>query len=276
MPRNEEHHEKLRELQSHPAVIEHLEVESFGRSLIEVWQGNWRELANILSGVANDQNLIVQMATVDSDMLRLQLWAELSRRLHNYLAATMTVVDHSRRLMDARTGPTTLEFRNRLAAVTLEPEMRFVQELRNYTLHRKLPAPGHRMTMTRQPDGTFAETSELQLGTKELLDWDGWSTGSRRILEGDGDTIDIRHPLEWHAAIFFDLNSWLYRALASDNAEGLEVANRLVEEVNMALTGGGTLEEVRSMMARRQSGIHEMMRDDVPVRPSDVTGENGL
>ncbi|HEY3947357.1 MAG TPA: hypothetical protein VGL78_19180 [Solirubrobacteraceae bacterium] len=81
------------------------------------------------------------------DKAREELLAEVTQRLHNYVAGTMTLVDHSRRLLRGRSGAVVDEFGAKLASVVENPEILFVRDLRNFMLHGSLPLIAHRLRL---------------------------------------------------------------------------------------------------------------------------------
>jgi hypothetical protein len=58
--------------------------------------------------------------------------AEVTQRLHNYVAGAATLVDHARRLMKGRTGKIANEFERRKLETIANPEVPFIKDLRNF------------------------------------------------------------------------------------------------------------------------------------------------
>ena len=93
-----------------------------------------------------------------------------TQRLHNYAAATMTLVDHPRRLLRDRNDHISQEFGVRLATTLDNPEVPFIQDLRNFMLHRSLPQLMHSLSMTNVNTPEAQMDSQVQLSTDELLE----------------------------------------------------------------------------------------------------------
>jgi hypothetical protein len=146
----------------------------------------------------------------------------------------MTLVDHTRRLMKGRTGEVTDEFTRRKAELLEHPEVPFMQDLRNFTLHRKLPFLAHTVSMTNvnKPDQQFE--SEVLLSASDLLDWDGWTARSSMFLASAGD-VELRPVVRKHGEMVSALNIWLFASLI--DAIDLAAINELVVERNAILTG---------------------------------------
>jgi hypothetical protein len=147
----------------------------------------------------------------------------------------MTLVDHSRRIMRSRKDAVASEFAERKAELVRNPEIRFIQELRNFTLHRAIPFLGHSFTFTTGTDPAF--TSEVELGVAQLRGWDGWSESSLAFLENQGEAVVLRPTIRRHGQLVLGLNSWLLDALMAANQLAREEVNDLVAKRNAILAG---------------------------------------
>ena len=95
----------LRELQarlySHPGYVEHRRLEAFEQSLNAVFYRNLGELVRLLA-YATDLTVGVALATGSAPEHQRDFSAQVTQRLHNYVAASSSLVDHSRQLMRGR------------------------------------------------------------------------------------------------------------------------------------------------------------------------------
>ena len=121
-----------------------------------------------------------------------------------------SLVEHVRRLMRGRAGPIVDEFEERKADVLSNPEVPFVVNLRNYTLHRMLPFLGHRLSMTDVNTPEARMESEVQLNVASLLEWDGWPAPVRADLESGTEALPLRPVVKKHGELVLELNSWLH------------------------------------------------------------------
>jgi hypothetical protein len=207
-----------------------------------VFFGNLIELLALLERASTDLSLAVELVqNAHRPDVRDKFEAELAQRLHNYVAGTMTLVEHSRRIMRDRAGPTAEEFANKKAELLGNLVVPFIQDLRNFTLHRSLPFFRHNLSITNvgTPEQQFA--SELRLSVKELLEWDRWSAPSRRFLEEQGDAVALRPVVRQHGELLVAINFWLCHALTEDNKVALAEVDQLVVEYNAALMGTGDI-----------------------------------
>jgi hypothetical protein len=127
-------------LRAHPGYQEHVRLQAFAHSLNTVFHRNCLELLTPLQAVSSSLDLALKLIPGVDPAVRGEFNAEVIRRLHNYVAATMTLVDHSRRLMRERTGSVADEFRTRKTTLLTNPEVRFIQELRKWAMSFRPPA----------------------------------------------------------------------------------------------------------------------------------------
>lgn len=228
--------EALLELRQHPGWVEYGRCEAIRWSLTAVFEPNLHELLALLDAASTNQVLALQLiqntaAPVVADAFH----RELAQRLHNYLAAATSLIDHVRRLMRGRTGAIAAEFEQRKRALYANAEVSFVQDLRNYAVHRSLPVTGHKVAMRQGAEPAFE--SEVTLSIPHLLEWGKWTARSRDFLAQQGTSLALRHVIRRHGSRMRDLNAWLYNSLSSANEAALTDANRLVVAVNAHLMG---------------------------------------
>lgn len=236
----DEHQRALREseatLATHPAVREFHDVLAL-RRILDVWHLNWGELTRLLEAVATTEQLGMELVqNLRAPLVRDATHQVTTQRLHNYVAGTMSVVDHVRRLMKGRSGTTADEYERRRVEVTADNIIPFVQDLRNFILHRTVPGFAARVSLgdgEQQP----AMRTELGLDRSQLLEWGGWKARSRAFLSGQADLLELRPIIARHGQLIGGLNGWLLTRLAKDNEPGLQEANILVAERNRLLMG---------------------------------------
>ena len=96
--------------------------------MLDVWHLNWGELLVLLAAAATNEQLAVELVqNLHASNVREEFHKVTTQRLHNYVAATMAVVDHVRRLMRERSGPIADEFNRRKKLVIVDPVVPFIQ-----------------------------------------------------------------------------------------------------------------------------------------------------
>lgn len=242
-----------RRIFDHPGYKEYRELEALERSVSGVLIPNLKELLSLLDAAATNEELAIELIqNVREPVVRERFHAATTQRLHNYLASAQSLIDHVRRLMRGRVGPIVEEFERRKAEVLENPEVPFVVDLRNFTLHRTLPFFAHRLSMTKVNTPEQAMESEVELAVGQLLEWDNWSKPSRKYLESQGETVVLRTVIKKHGELVISLNGWLHNELSGANDSALEEVNRLVVEANAIFTGGD-LDEAEQLAKRFMS-----------------------
>ena len=112
---------------------------------------------------------------------------EVDRLFHNYLASAASLRDHTRRIRrryaaDEGFGKDYDFMRVKILGA---PVCDFVQDLRNYTLHWRLPVARGKLSWGRDRD----LESAVNFMKPDLVLWDGWKTGGKRFLAEAPDEI---------------------------------------------------------------------------------------
>jgi hypothetical protein len=221
--------------------------DGLARTMYAVFVPNRDELIALLDRAKSDPDLAIELfQNMWRPSVRMQFEGVVMRALHNYVASAMALVEHTRRIMRDRSGPIVNEFERRKLALLENPEIQFIQNLRNYVLHRSLPFIGHQVRI--QPAPGIDATSEIRLSTRELRASDKWSAAARRLIDSNEDEMELRPIVDVHAALVIDLNEWLIEALSRANSGALAEVNRLVDESN-AILCGVDIDEARQITA---------------------------
>jgi hypothetical protein len=223
-------------LADHPSLREFNECTAFGGTITDVFIPNAQELRALLDAAATDWRLALELIqNVHEPVVREKFRADLRRALHNYLASVMTMVEHSRRLVRGRIDQVAEEYADRKATLLQHGEIAFVQDLRNFTMHRRLPFFAHSVAIVDVNKPTQAMTSEVELSVGELLESDKWTAQSRAFIEGYESGLPLRSVIATHFDLVYEFNAWLHDALIA--TVDLVELNELVVERNAILTG---------------------------------------
>lgn len=150
-----------------------------------IFQGNYSELQKACA-IVEDQQIGLELMLQSNRVQGLQAHMEVMRLFHNFLAAAKSLVDHTRVFVDHYYDGTpfkdayTQKIRNEIAE---DPLIKFIQDLRNYMLHRGLPSGAMSLSMTNNPD-TGEQTMEttVSIDKEKLLEWQNWTKGSQTFL----------------------------------------------------------------------------------------------
>ena len=145
---------------------------------------------------------------------------EINRLFHNFLAASKTLVDHTRAFLDDFYKGTALQgdFQAYIRAHIADDELcRFVHDLRNYALHRELPV--HTMKIAYERDGAI--TIGVRINTRTLREWNNWTKPAAAFLARQSIEIDPVEIVDGYSERITALHDWLDTKLADFHAADL-------------------------------------------------------
>lgn len=141
-----------------------------------VLNGNFDELTAIPEQFSADPRLLGVAARPAQQALLL----DFVRRLHNYVAAVKTLVDHTRafRLRNVPEEPLAKEYEQRVAALREKPVVCFLQEFRNPVMHSQLPRVSLTTTVR---EGVLRQ--QLTIKVADALAMHEWSGQAKRYID---------------------------------------------------------------------------------------------
>jgi hypothetical protein len=185
---------------------------SVGRTY-QIFKGNGRELQ---AHLARSQDPVVSRRMWDArDRSGMDAFvSETDRVLHNYVASVTSLRDHTRRLWQKYPpgdAALTEEYERRVKdTFASAPLVQFIQDLRNYMLHRGLP--GFVMTLSVSDDDD-SRTVTTALKADELLQSGDWSAGAKAYLRDHaGQRIDLSAVVDQYTAVVRGFNDWFIGA----------------------------------------------------------------
>ncbi len=199
------------------------EIDTF-RNSYRVFVGNHAALKRYLDHMDMPEVFIRLWDERHRERLDRALW-EVVRLLHNYIASVFSLVDSTRRFMRNNYADTRLfvEYEKRIKADFAEaPLHRFLQGLRNYTLHRSLPATKATFNLKRRDDGGFDYSNSFELDVDKLRQWDGWDKKVRQYLTTLGSTVKLADVIDSYAPVVVRFHQWLGGRLGEEHTETLQ------------------------------------------------------
>lgn len=204
-----------------------MRTRAFGTSY-RVFLGNHAELRGFLDHIA-------------APLVNVNMWDErhryrvdyaldeVARLLHNYISAVISLVDATRVFVRTHYAGTELfkEYERRVKSDFADaPLHRFLQDLRNYSLHYRLPAMRAITSFKRRKDGGFDLDNAFRLDTNKLKEWDGWKAKAREYLETLGSEADLRHIIDAYEPVVTDFQRWLADRINQEHISAIkELAN---------------------------------------------------
>jgi hypothetical protein len=158
-----------------------------------------------------------------------------NRRFHNFLAAAKTLVDHTREFIREHYGLSSfMEIYGRRVSAEFQdrPVIKFVEDFRNYMLHRGLPPSSMFLHIENNPEA--GEGANIVTGvhydTSALLEWSGWTAPAKQYLADSGTKIEIHTFVNEYINIITNFHQWLDSELDGFHADDLRELWKLQAE----------------------------------------------
>lgn len=205
---------KLSELEERMKVTEgrriHLKIQALNSSY-HVFAGNYHNLAVTLDRFGRLENSMELWAEDNRDELD-QFMDEVTRLLHNFLAGAKTLVDHTRVFKNEMYKGKNFEkvYQEKLERdLSDSPIVSFVQDLRNYVLHKQLPITSAEFSFKGGKGDTIKDyDSTIKLNVDRLREWDGWKRKSRVYLDALDDKVKIKEVAEQYEVAIRSFYQW--------------------------------------------------------------------
>ncbi|GER75214.1 hypothetical protein [Weizmannia acidilactici] len=191
-----------------------------------VFRRNYEELNKLLSKYESDQDLALQLMVRDNRESFNAFLGEITRLLHNFLVSVKSLVDHTRIFYQEEYEGT--EFENDYNEKIEEhfsnvPVSKFVQELRNYTLHKALPLTGATINIDKEK----GMSQSITLNIDSLRDWKKWSKLSREYMDSNDKNLVLRKTVNDYAQKVEEFYKWFGNCLQEIHKEALEELEEL-------------------------------------------------
>ncbi len=176
-----------------------------------IFDTNYRELKDSLKEYAQPDSSLALMEEKNRAQLE-QFCAELTRRLHNFLAGAKSLVDHTRNMVKELYKEHSFldEYQNKIGDTFAASGVAvFIQELRNYTLHYKLPVAAISMDMTKLDAGTWEISNGISLSKESLKEFSGFTKLAKDYLENSPDQIALAPIVDQYFSLVTTFYGWL-------------------------------------------------------------------
>ncbi len=160
---------------------------------------------------------------------------EFTRLLHNFLASAKMLVDVTRRWVRQQfENSEFLEFYEKEVAARFanNVQAQFLEDLRNFTLHRTLPLSRPELRFQEIDEHTLKSSLGIVLLKKYLLEWKNWSELGRiqisMAFEGEVDIISICKQYFENVTEF---NRWLFWQVRERLDPEIDQINLVIERM---------------------------------------------
>src|SRR3984893_15203246 len=177
-------------------------------------------------------------SVLDNREARQQTHREVTRRVHNFVAASLTLVEHTRIFMREHYSNTPIldQYQAKVDAELVNaPLVKFVQDLRNFMLHNGLPDSEMFLYFQSNPDlpnGGGVLTTGIRIRAAPLLEWSRWSIPARTFIESSGEFVDIRTFAEAYTDKIVSFHDWLQGELDQFHLADLDELRALETSLN--------------------------------------------
>lgn len=202
----------------------------FGVS-IYTFQRNNEELVRLLKLYETDYDMAMRISSIDNRKEFDTFLSEITRLLHNYLASAKTLIDHTRKLFQDEYKGTEFEAEyNAKINDTFTNSMvsKFIQDLRNYSLHRQLPIAGATISFSM----ATGNSQSIHMSKEGLMDWENWTSKSKDYLKEQGERISLLQLISEYTKIVNEFQNWFKKRqyeIHNDSMKELEALQREYE-----------------------------------------------
>jgi hypothetical protein len=163
---------------------------------------------------------------------------EVMRLFHNFLASAKSLIDHTRVFVDDYYDGTPLmqAYRQKVQAdFATDPLMRFIQDLRNYMLHRGLPGDSMSLSITRIPETNSHDmVSTVSIDKEKLLTWSSWTKPSLSFLAAADEEIRISRISTSYGERVVAFSDWFDTTLEKHHGSDIEAFEKPQKEYVLA------------------------------------------
>lgn len=185
-----------------------------------------------------DQPVVFREMALQTDKgeeIALDTVIEFTRLLHNFLASAKMLVEVTRRwvrqqfagseFLDTYQTEVSKRFENNVQA-------QFLEDLRNFTLHRTLPLSIPELRMQKVSENRLKSSLGIVLLKDYLLEWDNWSDLGRMQIgmafEGEVDILSISKQYFDNVTEF---NQWLFWQVRDLFSDEIDQINAVIEKM---------------------------------------------
>jgi len=208
---------------------------------LNIFSGNFHELRRACEVVENPE-IGVQLMSKTMKDVGTHAHMEVMRLFHNFLASAKSLIDHTRVFVDEHYENTPLkhEYEEKIKSdFASDPLIKFVQDMRNYMVHRGMPSGSMSLTATRNPE-TNEQTlkSTVSIDRDRLLDWSGWTKPSMIFIQGADARITISSICNTYSEKIINFYQWFDQKLYHHHEVDIEEFNDLQQKYVVAAQEG--------------------------------------
>lgn len=197
------------------------------------FNGNAVDLFERITAIANPERYFETLRAADGS--KDEDFRHVARLFHNFVAASMTLVEHTRALINRSYIGTPI---NRIYHEEVERRFKhndltkFVQDLRNYTVHKGMPPLRHTLSgkgLPAEGPNRMSIDIRIQLSRETLLEWDNWTGKSRKFIQDSSLLNNIADLLREYFFEIIDFHQTLDQAMEDYHHDDLRALEAMQE-----------------------------------------------
>jgi hypothetical protein len=199
-----------------------------------VFEANYHDLDVYLEKMTHPREWFTDILPIIKEVLRL---------FHNYLASAKTLIDLTRAAVQAHLVNAVVrhEYDRRVTVLFgNDPLSGFLQDLRNFLLHRQLPLVMPKPQLGVDTDGEILSFSmALAIRRDQLLGWNNWSARSREYLSHCDEEIELGPLVDGYYSAVSSFHSWLHLAIREEFEDELQQLAEMQDELHALMVPKG-------------------------------------
>jgi len=198
-----------------------------------IYMGNHSQLKQALEIFNNPKVTTEIWAVKNREMLR-EYQKEVIRLLHNYLASAKSLVEHTRIFARDMYGETDFfkEYEGMIEETfSKSPLARFIQDFRNYILHKGLPITSATLSFSENN----GMNSYIKVNIEELKKWEKWSAKSKEYLESLHLEINLEQIVTSYTEKVSSFYEWFGKRQEEIHSKEINELHKLQDEYKKLL-----------------------------------------
>ncbi|WP_421225792.1 hypothetical protein [Aeromonas enteropelogenes] len=242
---------------------------------LRLFDSNYQELISVIDFLCNEKVGLELFAVVNRWKLE-EVLTHLGFKLHNYVCAAKSLIDHSRVLYrrvykenEHMFDDYEVEVKARFDENTLS---KFIEFLRTYCQHEKLPSIGTVMRFDSQSNEGFIFS--VTIDSTELLKSSSIKSMAKRFIRAQGDGIDLRKIIDDYHTQVREFYQWVRERQQEIHSKDISLVNikyrggrinaihKFIEFYSMHECSGTIREQLCTVLAKDNYRELEQYRDD--------------
>ncbi len=194
---------------------------------LRLFEENYQELLSVINFMCNERVGLELFSVVNRWKLR-EVQTLLGFKLHNYVCSAKSLVDHSRvlyRRVYTENAPKFDDYESEVKARFEDnPLSKFVEFLRTYCQHEKLPNIGTNMKFDTQSDDGFIFS--VTINSSELLKSSSIKSLPKKFIKDQGNNIDLKSTIETYHSQVKDFYQWVSERQQELHSKDIELVNQ--------------------------------------------------